>query len=106
MLTIDDVVAAHHHSRHRELAGHRPVAAGRDRLRAPADALAAVEQVADERVRLELLQQVVAGERRVGRVEAGDHADAELVLAHRVDERTAELVVLRRLRAAASSSCG
>ena len=40
--------------------GHRPPAALGDRLRAPADALAALEDLPDEGVPLELLEHVVA----------------------------------------------
>ena len=60
------------------------------------DALAALEQRADLRMRLQLLQQVVDGELDVAVVEPDDHADREHVVAHRVDERAAELAVLRR----------
>ena len=90
-------VAAHDHARHRELSRQRPVAPGRDRPRAPRLALAALKEVLHERVRLQLLEGVVDGEGRVGVVEAGNEADAELVLAHRIDEAAAELVPLRAL---------
>src|SRR5262249_36506522 len=63
----------------------------RDRLRAPLHALAALQDLADLRMRLQLLQQVVYRERRVAIVEPDDQPDREHVLAHRVDERAAEL---------------
>ena len=47
-----------------------------DRLRAPADALAALEHLADEPVRLQLLEQVVDAELGVAVVEPDDQADA------------------------------
>ena len=51
-------VAHQHGAGHREL-GHRPVAAARERLGAPGHALAALEDLLDQRVGLEGLQQVV-----------------------------------------------
>src|SRR4029079_15615931 len=45
--------------------------------------------------RLELLEQVVARDGRVGVVEAHDEADRDAVVAHRVDPRAAELPVAR-----------
>ncbi len=47
-----------------------------NRLRSPRDALPAFEEIADERVRLQLLQQVVDGQLDVSVVEAHDHPDA------------------------------
>ena len=47
-----------------------------------------------ERVRLELLQHVVRREPRVGVLEPDHEADAEVLGAHRVDERAADLAVL------------
>ena len=93
-------VADEHRARHRELR-HRPVAAAGQRLRAPADALAAVEDPPDERVGLELLQQVVGGGRRVGVLEVDHEPDRDEVIAgllvlHRVDPGAADLAVLRR----------
>ncbi len=90
-------VAAHDHAGNRERPRERPVAARGDRLRAPADPLAALEDLPDEWVGLELLERVVDGEGRVRVVEPRDEADADLVLAHRVDEAAAELVPLRAL---------
>ncbi len=92
-------VADEHRARHRQLR-HRPVAAARQRLRAPRDALAALEDVLDERVHLERLQQVVGRGGRVRVVEVDHEADRDEVLAgllvlHRVDPRAAELAVLR-----------
>ncbi|HSR93092.1 MAG TPA: hypothetical protein VLK88_17430 [Gemmatimonadales bacterium] len=52
-------VARHHHARHREALGHREVATGGDRLGAPGDAFAALEQVLDEGVGLDQLQRIV-----------------------------------------------
>ena len=93
-------VADEQRARHRQL-GHRPVAAARQRLGAPADALAALEDPADQRVRLELLQQVVGRRGGVGVVELDDEADRDQVLPgllvlHRVDPGAADLAVLRR----------
>ena len=65
-----------------------------DRLRAPGDPLAAVEQLADERVRLQLLQQVVDGKLDVAVVEPHHHAERQQLVAHRIDERAAELAIL------------
>ena len=45
---------------------------------------------------LQLLEEVVHGQRGVAVVEPDDHADREHVVAHRVDERAAELAVLGR----------
>ncbi len=90
-------VAGDHHARDRQPLRHRPVAARGDRLRAPGDPLAAVEDLLHERVGLQLLQGVVAGEGRVGRVEPDHQPDADLVGAHRVDEAAAELVPLGAL---------
>ena len=94
-----DSVAAEEQSRRVEPRRERVEAAARDRLRAPLDALAAVEQLADLRMRLQLLQQVVHRKLGVAVVEADDHSDREHVVAHRVDERAAELAVLRLRRA-------
>ena len=93
-------VADEHGARHRDLR-HRPVAAARQRLGAPADALAALEDLPDQRVRLEQLEQVVRRRRRVRVLEVDDEADRDEVLArllvlHRVDPRAADLAVLRR----------
>src|SRR5439155_11567011 len=60
----------------------------------PGDPLPALEHPSDERVRLQLLEQVVHRELGIAVVEADDHADREHVLAHRVDERAAELAIL------------
>ena len=88
-------VARDHHARRPESARLRPVAAGGDRLGPPPDALAALEDPRHERVPLELLQRVVHAEGRVAVVESADEAHRDPVLAHRVDERAAELLVLR-----------
>ena len=55
---------------------------------------------------LEPLQLVVDAEGGVGVVEADDEAEADLVLAHRVDEAAARLLVFGRPSAAASRACG
>ena len=88
-------VADDRHARRPQLPRLRPVAARRDRLRAPADALAALDDLRDQRVRLQLLERVVHREARVAVVEPDHEAHRDLVLAHRVDERAAELAVLR-----------
>src|ERR1044071_8631083 len=74
-----------------QLPRQRVKAAARDRLRAPLHALAALEDLPDLRMRLQLLEQVVHRERRVAVVEPDDEADRDHVLAQRVDERAAEL---------------
>ena len=48
-----------------------------------------------ERMGLQLLEQVVDGEFGVAVVEPHDHAERDHVVAHQVDERAAELTVLR-----------
>ncbi len=67
----------------------------RDRLRPPLNALAAFEDGTHRRVGLQDLEQVVGVETSVAVVETEDHADRDQVVAHRVDERSAELAVLR-----------
>ena len=76
-----------------------------NRLRAPLHALAALEDLAHARMRLQLLQQIVHRQLRVAVVEPDDHPDRDHVVAHRVDERPAELAVLPPRREAASPSC-
>ena len=92
-------VADQQRAGHRQL-GHRPVAAAGQRLGAPGDALAALEDLLDQRVELELLQQVVGRRGGVGVLEVDDEADRDEVLAllvlHRVDPGAADLAVLRR----------
>ena len=95
-------VAGEHGAGHREL-GHRPVAAAGQRLGAPAHALAALEDLAHERVGLEGLQQVVGRGGGVGVLEVDHEADrhevvAGLLVLHRVDPRAAHLAVLGRRR--------
>ena len=63
--------------------------------RAYAFVLAALEDLTDERMRLEVLQQVVDGELDVAVVEPHDHPDRHHVLPHRIDERAAELAIAR-----------
>ena len=91
-----DAVAAQEEPGRVQPRRQRVEAAARDRLRAPRDALAALEQLANLRMRLQLLQQVVRRELDVAVVEPDHHPDGEHVVAHRVDERAAELAVLRR----------
>ena len=69
--------------------------AARDRLGSPLDPLAALEDGTDRRVGLQDLEQVVRVEPGIAVVEADDHPDRHHVVAHRVDERAAELAVLR-----------
>ena len=78
-----------------QLLRQREEAALGNRLRTPRDPLAALEQLANERMRLQLLEKVVHRELDVAVVEPHDHSEREHVLAHRVDERAAELPVLR-----------
>ena len=89
-------VAGDHRARHVEAVREREVAALRNRLGAPRDPAPAAEDLVDLRVRLQLLEKPVHRERRVGVVEPDDHAERDAVLAHRVDERAAELAPVRR----------
>ena len=75
----------------------RVVAAFGDRLRPPGDPLAAGEDLAEELVCLQLLEDVVDRELDVARLETGDEPERDHVVAHRVDERAAELAVLGAL---------
>ena len=86
-------VSEDHRARRRDARRHRPEAALGNRLRAPGDALPALEHAAEERVALGLLQEVVYGKRRIRIVEADDQSQADHVGAHRVGERAAELAV-------------
>ncbi len=87
-------VAAQEEPRRVQPLRERVMATARDRLRAPLETLAAFEQRADLRMRLEPLQEIVRRQGGVAVVEADDHADAQHVVAHRVDERAPELAVL------------
>jgi hypothetical protein len=83
---------------HRQL-GHRPEAAAGQRLGAPGDALAALEDASDERVQLPLLEHVVRGGGGVGVLEVDDEADRDeiltgLLVLHRVQPGAADLTVL------------
>ena len=80
-----------------ELPRKRVPASARDRLCAPCDPFTTVEQLAHERVRLELLQQVVRRQLDVPVVEPDDEPERNQLLAHRVEPRAAELPVPRRL---------
>src|SRR4029079_3010311 len=77
--------------------GERVEPALRDRLRAPRDTLAAVEDLPHEAMRLELLEEIVGGELDVRVFEPDDEADRDVVVAHRVDERASELAIPRAL---------
>ena len=99
---VDHPAGVAHEQRagHRQL-GHRPVAAAGERLGPPGDAFAALEDAFDERVQLELLEQVVRGGGRVGVLEVDDETDADEILArllvlHRVQPRAADLPILGR----------
>ena len=89
-----------------ELRGHRVEAALRDRLGAPRHALAAPQDLANEPVRLELLEEVVRRELDVGVLEPDDEPDRDVLVPHRVDPRPAELAVAARSCAGAIPSCG
>ena len=78
-----------------ELLRQREEAALGDRLRPPLHPLASLQDLAHELVRLQLLQHVVHGELGVAVVQPDDHAERDVVLAHRVDERAPELAVAR-----------
>src|SRR6266540_1293849 len=64
-----------------------------NRLRAPLQALAALEDPPHERMRLQLLQKVVHRELCVAVVEPDHHAERDHVVAERIDEGAAELAV-------------
>ena len=64
-----------------------------DRLRAPLHPLAALEQPADLRMGLQLLEEIVDGEGRVAVIEPDHHPERDQLVPHRVDERAAELPV-------------
>src|SRR4051794_23897978 len=89
-----DTVARQQEARRVEALRQRDEPTLGDRLRAPLHALAAVENPPDPRMQLELLQQVVHRQLRVGVVEPDDEADRDHVVPHRVDERPAELAEL------------
>ena len=67
----------------------------RDRLRPPLETFTALEQRPYLRMGLQFLEEVVRRQRGIAVVESHDHADRQHVVAHRIDERTAELAVLR-----------
>ncbi len=90
-----DAVAAEQEAGRVESPRQRVEPTARDGLGAPLDPLAALEDGADGGVRLEHLEQVVRVELRVAVVEPQYQPDRHEVVAHRVDERTAELPVLR-----------
>ena len=75
MLTRPGALADEEQPRRAQLAGERVVAALGDRLRAPADPLAAAQDVPDEPVRLELLEDVVHRELDVACLQARDDPD-------------------------------
>src|ERR1700738_3275873 len=87
-------------ARHREL-GHRPVAAAGKRLGTPGNPLPALQNSLDQRMELELLEQVVGRGCGIAVVEVDYEADrhevlTRLVVLHRVDPGPAELSVLWR----------
>src|SRR5581483_3199673 len=88
-----DAVAAQEQPRRVESLRQRDEAALGDCLRAPLHALAALEDAAHARMRLQLLQQIVNRELGVAVVEPDDHPDRDELIAHRIDERAAELAV-------------
>src|SRR5437867_10275405 len=87
-------VAGEQKTRRVELLRQRDEPTLGNRLRAPLHTLTALEQLPHAGMRLQLLQHVVHRELRVAVVEADDHPDREHVVAHRIDERAAELAVL------------
>ena len=74
-------VAAEQEPRRVQLAWQRDEAALGNRLRTPLDPLAPVEDPPDERVQLQLLQEVVHGELDVAVVEPDDHPERDHVVA-------------------------
>ncbi len=78
-----------------QLRNRLPAALG-DRTRAVRDALAALERVADRRVRLEPLELVVGRQIGIGIVEVDDEPDRNEVLAIVVEERAAAGRVVER----------
>jgi len=88
-----DAVAAQQQPRRMEPLRERDEPALRDRLRAPLHALAALEDPADARMRLQLLQARRAPTARRRGSRGDDHADRDQVVAHRIDERAAELAI-------------
>src|SRR6478609_4490593 len=89
-----DTVARQQQPRRMEALRQRNEAALRNRLGPPLRALAAVEDLPNPRMELQLLQQVVHRQLRVGVVEPDDEADRDHVVAHGIDERAAELAEL------------
>src|SRR5689334_2635864 len=70
-------------------ARHREVTAGRDRLRAVTDHLAALEQLRDVRMSLVTLKLRVRIEQRILVVEPGDVSDVQHAVLHAVDPAAA-----------------
>ena len=90
-----DAVAAEQQPRRVEPLRQCVEASARDRLRAPFEALPAFEQRPNLRMGLQHLQEIVRRQRRIPVVEPDDHPDRQHVVAHGIDERPAELAVLR-----------
>ena len=72
----------------------------------PSDAFAALEDAAEERVRLQLLEEVVDREGGVAVVEPDDDPERDVLLSERIGEGPAELSPARSGRGAASPACG
>ena len=72
-------------------------ATARDRLRTPGDALATLQNRSNERVRLELLQQIVGRELDIAVVEPDHKPERDHVVAHRIEPGAAELAIARGL---------
>ena len=90
-----DPVAAEQQARHVEPSREGVEPPARNGLGSPLDPLAALEDDADGRVRLQDLEQVMRVEPGIAVVETDDHPDRHHVVAHGVDERSAELPELR-----------
>ncbi len=73
-----------------------PAAFGQ-RLRAVAHDLAALEDAADERMPLEMLERRVRIEQRILVVETDDEADRDAAVAHRIQPAAAELFLTQRI---------
>ena len=73
-----------------------PAALGQ-RLRAVAHQRAALEDAADERMPLEMLERGVRIEQRILVFEADDEADRDAAVAHRVEPAAAELLLAQRI---------
>ncbi len=90
-------LAGEQQARRAESTRHCMPATARDRLRPPGNALPSLEDLADEGVRLELLEEIVRRQLDVAVVEPDHEAERHHLITHRVDPRAAELAVLGRL---------